>query len=152
MFDEELDEFPIFDHKQNKSQNKNYYNHISQVQIFSDPNLISGIDIPIRKQTRKVSFSTEATQVLYIPSNNTLKQVEKAREKVSSSFPQNPSIPEEVLDPACSLTSIFMHRGNLHSFSTSPGESFMDSLTFKNTHKTPPSKGDNPFRRNYSPQ
>ncbi|PVU96040.1 hypothetical protein BB561_001429 [Smittium simulii] len=77
---------------------------------------------------RRVSFSIDSSRVLYIPSNNILKQVEKARGVASISKPSSscsarvsdPGFPSEVLNPSCSLTSIFLSNGNLHTLSTCP--------------------------------
>ncbi|OLY79004.1 hypothetical protein AYI68_g6253 [Smittium mucronatum] len=69
--------------------------------------------VPINKPRRKVSFSPVDDDFVYIPSNNMLKQVEKAR-----SCSDRSSLPDDLRD--CSLTSIFLHGGSLLSLSKSP--------------------------------
>ncbi|OMJ15897.1 hypothetical protein AYI69_g8039 [Smittium culicis] len=96
----------------------------------------SSSSISNSNSTRRVSFSQQVSNVMYIPSNNMLKQVEKARTLTSSlqngnlkslnlqdnssnKQPEN-SFPKELLHPDCSLTSIFMHKGNLLTLANSP--------------------------------
>ncbi|OMJ09372.1 hypothetical protein AYI70_g8845 [Smittium culicis] len=96
----------------------------------------SSSSISNSNSTRRVSFSQQVSNVIYIPSNNVLKQVEKARtlsnslqhsdlkslnmrDNSNSKQPES-SFPKELLHPDCSLTSIFMHKGNLLTLANSP--------------------------------
>ncbi|PVV01394.1 hypothetical protein BB560_004189 [Smittium megazygosporum] len=132
------DTFPKFD-------DSSYSNDSEQIKMSPSSFRNKAGSLIEKKTPRKVSFSFEHSRVLYIPSNNVLKQVEKARSFQSSSFSsppplsslsgsQNSSLPsqpppppqqqnskkseqfsEEILDPSHALTSIFFCNGNLRS-------------------------------------
>ncbi|OMH86310.1 hypothetical protein AX774_g202 [Zancudomyces culisetae] len=96
-----------------------------------------GIDISPKNKDRRVAFSVENSQILYIPSNNVLKQVERARGNSMSVENDSPEgMPSELLDPDCPLTSIFLHKGNLLSISPGTSSDLFSGQMVQKQHKT----------------
>ncbi|KAJ1918429.1 hypothetical protein H4219_002584, partial [Mycoemilia scoparia] len=90
--------------------------------VHFDANYSSAGDVDdssLRK--RRVSFNLQNNDVVYIPSNKTIKQMVKARESGAAQQPalkgkkgsSQPQLDPELLDPSVPITGLFMRRGSL---------------------------------------